>query len=1021
MPRYELSEGTSNKFWEITLEGDSFTTAWGRIGTKGQTAQKAFESPAKAQAEYDKLVAEKVKKGYVLAGSSAPPHAPTSTPAVPTPAPAPPPQPVAVPSAPAPAPPPRPVEAPQAPAPAPTPPSTEPTFELSRELRARAVRELKALELAAPQPEPSGWFGSVLESLRVGKARTALKEGGRERGALAEPVEHLLRGAMDGLTTFVPEAEAALLAVGPLAYIDSATPRENSQRLVSALVRRWGLARAVEVFGVYVESGHRVEVHSHPHRKVWLTSGGAHRDLLRLRLDQDLRAHVLAAAPAEREAARARAEALRKAASLRVGSALNLLFVDPEWLRDDLLARVLAKTPWLFNEEILLAAPPDVLGPSLLTLQKVEHDLFVPHHHYLGGHGAPPLEPHLAALAERLGPAAPDVFASWTLGLLALQRTHDDHNSYQHTLDWLPFTGDLVELLACSTNHLATLEAAIAVIDTTASMKLGKKDDPTPRALEILMRSPQVALPLVRQAAHGKASGWAKDLLGRLTRAATPLAYEVAAAHEVPPILRTQKPLKAPPFWVPATLSPPRLHNDKALPPEAMDGLAVLLGKDAPELAEVKVFCTPPSLAAFAWDLFLAWLAAGAPAKDKWAFHALGHFGNDDSARRLTPLIRAWPGESAHARAVLGLEVLALIGTDVALMMLNGIAQKVKFKGLQDRARETMDQIAERRGLTSEELADRLVPDLDLDEDGSKVLDFGPRSFRVGFDETLSPFVMDATGARLKDLPKPNSKDDPTLSAEAVEVWKGTKKDAKALAAIQLLRLELAMAHARRWRAADFETLLVHHPLLVHVVRRVVWGVYEGRRLVDTFRVAEDRTFANVDDDTFALDPDATVGVVHRLDLDDALATRWAGVLSDYELAQPFPQLERQAYRLIAAEEGALELTRFVDRPVDTKRLLGLTSRGWRRGDAQDNGNIWWFTKPIGPGLDAVLRFESGLIVGALEYTDPTQTLGIVDFGPGEPNWSSVRANAIRLSALDPIIVSEVIRDLESLGTAEAT
>ena len=72
---------------------------------------------------------------------------------------------------------------------------------------------------------------------------------------------------------------------------------------------------------------------------------------------------------------------------------------------------------------------------------------------------------------------------------------------------------------------------------------------------------------------------------------------------------------------------------------------------------------------------------------------------------------------------------------DVALMMLNGIAQKVKFKGLQERAREKMDEIAAKRGMTAEQLADRLVPDLDLDDHGSKTLDFGPRSFRVGFDE----------------------------------------------------------------------------------------------------------------------------------------------------------------------------------------------------------------------------------------------------------------------------------------------
>ena len=72
MPRYELSEGSSNKFWEIALAGKSFTTTYGKIGANGQTTIKKFGSDAEAKKEYDKLIAEKVKKGYGLAGGKKP-------------------------------------------------------------------------------------------------------------------------------------------------------------------------------------------------------------------------------------------------------------------------------------------------------------------------------------------------------------------------------------------------------------------------------------------------------------------------------------------------------------------------------------------------------------------------------------------------------------------------------------------------------------------------------------------------------------------------------------------------------------------------------------------------------------------------------------------------------------------------------------------------------------------------------------------------------------------------------------
>jgi uncharacterized protein (TIGR02996 family) len=71
MPRYELSDGKSNKFWEIELADDQFTVRYGRIGTDGQTQVKTFANADKAQKEYDKMVAKKVKKGYQLVAETA--------------------------------------------------------------------------------------------------------------------------------------------------------------------------------------------------------------------------------------------------------------------------------------------------------------------------------------------------------------------------------------------------------------------------------------------------------------------------------------------------------------------------------------------------------------------------------------------------------------------------------------------------------------------------------------------------------------------------------------------------------------------------------------------------------------------------------------------------------------------------------------------------------------------------------------------------------------------------------------
>src|SRR5262245_17673244 len=76
---FHFQEGTANKFWTIELGTTSYTVRFGRMGTAGQTQTKEFSSEAAARAAHDKLVTEKIKKGYKeVTGSQAGTPAPAS-------------------------------------------------------------------------------------------------------------------------------------------------------------------------------------------------------------------------------------------------------------------------------------------------------------------------------------------------------------------------------------------------------------------------------------------------------------------------------------------------------------------------------------------------------------------------------------------------------------------------------------------------------------------------------------------------------------------------------------------------------------------------------------------------------------------------------------------------------------------------------------------------------------------------------------------------------------------------------
>jgi hypothetical protein len=480
---------------------------------------------------------------------------------------------------------------------------------------------------------------------------------------------------------------------------------------------------------------------------------------------------------------------------------------------------------------------------------------------------------------------------------------------------------------------------------------------------------------------------------------------------------------KLPAFWQPAGWRRPRLRDDGlALPDEALHPLGLMLSfaSEAPHgyagLDAVRAACEPQSLADFAWDVCESWEAAGAGAPGHWALRALGLVGTEETARRLGALARRWsaPGSGGTATRIgWVLETLARLGSDVALMQLDAIARKNRIASVRQAAAEKLAQAAAERGLRGDELEDRLAPDLGLDERGSLLLDFGPRQFHVGFDESLVPFVRESLdgrpGARLATAPRPRASDDAALAAAAVERFKALKQDAATVAAQQPLRLERAMATGRGWPVGDFRRFIAEHPLMRHLAQRLVWGVMGNGRdargvplLRTALRVSAEGEWVDADDAALAVDDegDATrIVVAHPLQLSAAQIRAFSQQFADYELIQPFEQLQRAVHAPSDEERAQHALSRWSGRVARPGPLWALESRGWLRGRADGGGyDHAWRALPGGRTLS--MRFGPGLHnAGAGE----DQTLGVLHYG--HP-----------LAELDPVVFSEAVRDIDALG-----
>ncbi|TDD81051.1 DUF4132 domain-containing protein [Actinomadura rubrisoli] len=250
------------------------------------------------------------------------------------------------------------------------------------------------------------------------------------------------------------------------------------------------------------------------------------------------------------------------------------------------------------------------------------------------------------------------------------------------------------------------------------------------------------------------------------------------------------------------------------------------------------------------------------------------------------------------------------------------------------------------------------------------------------------------------------------------------KKDVRTVAADQIRRLEAAMVARRRWTADEFRRLFVEHPLIWHIARRLVWVAEDGGEALKgrggavesggegiAFRVAEDRTFADVDDNALTPPGSARIGIVHPLELGKALDA-WSAVFADYAILQPFPQLGRAVHVLSDAERADRRLERFQGVDVPPRAVFGLERRGWQRSRPMDAGIQSCVFREVPGGLFVTIKLNPGVPIGRVDDGGDQRLEEIrLDDRPDDDRSSPQRAGR-PFGELDPVTASEVLAEL---------
>jgi hypothetical protein len=485
--------------------------------------------------------------------------------------------------------------------------------------------------------------------------------------------------------------------------------------------------------------------------------------------------------------------------------------------------------------------------------------------------------------------------------------------------------------------------------------------------------------------------------------------YGLAEALEA---ILGEDPLTGLPFIAPESIleaARPRWKNGEPLSDQEWSCLLVWLSLqdwDTPRLGTIQkeLEHLEPSMR----SLFEAFVEARAPKRLAWIPFAAFELGGRDTAHHIQTTLRSWKSvyEVPSAEVIRSAGVVAArhfgdpVG-DATLEVLGEIAVKGSSKSQEERAQEAI-QFVDDELEDVDDLAERLVPSLGLDERGRVRLDYGGRAFFARLGTALELQVLDDENNRLAKLPGVKKSDDEAKAKEAKAVMKALGRDARRLVSRVTARMQTALRTQKRWPAPVFELLVVRHPVVGSVARGLVWMAFDGDRAVTTFHVVEDRTFADVHGKRFELAIGHEVAVAHPALVDVETWSSWARVIGEYEIIQPIPQLAWPVVRLSPAELASTELRRFFGVELSSDRLASI---GWHHG-------------PVRVDLDATCTYEAIFEgIRAMLFHDPN---------PKDPWARRIVAGSLRLqrleetswerflplSTLGPVTTSEMVREL---------
>lgn len=398
---------------------------------------------------------------------------------------------------------------------------------------------------------------------------------------------------------------------------------------------------------------------------------------------------------------------------------------------------------------------------------------------------------------------------------------------------------------------------------------------------------------------------------------------------------------------------------------------------------------------------------AGSAIASKGILAVVGACAGARAAAVIGRYLKEWYGSrAAQGKALIA--TLAWIEHPTATQLMLSVGSRFRTKSFQEEATRQAEALAERKGWTLSELADRTIPSAGFDENGVLELSYGNRVFTARLLPDYRIELFNPEGKAIKSLPDPRQDDDEELAKAAKKTYSTAKKEIKSVIDLQTLRLYEALCIERDWAFEDWNLYLNHHPLMRRLLQRLVWVHCTDDQVVSSFRPMDDGSLTDLDDNEVLLQPTDRVQLAHETKLSADEIAGWQRHFVDYEITPLFPQFGKGTYVLPEQKAKADKIEDFKGYLIETFALRNRALKlGYTRGQAEDAGWFYVYQKRFPTlGIEAVLEFTGNTL------PEENRTVALLNLS----FTTSGQHHKLPLASIPKVLLSECYGDLRALA-----